>query len=89
MKANSAITPFSFDAYTVRVIADEHGEPWFVAADVCAILGLSNPSMAIKALDSDEVTLSLIEGSHRPTNLVSESGLYTLIVRSDKPEAEA
>src|SRR5260364_129955 len=39
-----------------------YGEPWFVAADVCAALEISNPSMALRVLDDDEKALSLIEG---------------------------
>jgi len=55
-----------------------------------AILGISkhsNSRQAVARLDDDEVTLDQIEGSHRPTNQVSESGLYALILRSDKPQA--
>jgi prophage antirepressor-like protein len=81
------IIPFDFEEQAVRVMMRD-GEPWFVAADVCRVLELSNPTMAVKALDEDEVTLSEIEGSHRPTNLVSESGLYALVIRSDKPAAK-
>ena len=58
-------------------------------SDVCAILGLTNTTMAMRCLDADEFTLNLIEGSHRPTNMINESGLYALIVRSDKPSAKA
>ncbi|MEG9884806.1 MAG: Bro-N domain-containing protein [Hyphomicrobiales bacterium] len=83
----NAITPFQFEDYPVRVI-EKDGEPWFVAADVCAVLGIQNPSMAVRRLDEDEVTLYQIEGSHRPTNIVNESGLYSLVLRSDKPQAK-
>lgn len=82
----SEIIPFDFEEQAVRVIMREE-EPWFVAADVCRVLEHSNPTMAMKGLDEDEVTLSQIEGSHRPTNLISESGLYALVIRSDKPAA--
>src|SRR5690606_32726212 len=82
------IEKFSFEGMAeVRVVKID-GEPWFVAADVCGAVGISNPTMALRRLDQDERTLSQIEGSHRPTNLVSESGLYSLILRSDKPEAK-
>lgn len=81
------IIPFDFEEQAVRVVL--RGEdPWFVAADVCRVLELSNPTMAIKGLDEDEVTLSQIEGNHRPTNLISESGLYAFVIRSDKPAAK-
>ena len=52
------------------------------------MLELSNPSMAIKGLDEDEVTLSSIEGSHRPTNIINESGLYALVLTSRKEQAK-
>lgn len=80
------IIPFNFNNTDVRVI-ERDGEPWFVAADVCAILEIKNTSDAIKRLDADEVTLDQIEGSHRATNLVNESGLFALVLRSDKPQA--
>lgn len=62
------------------------GEPWFVAADVCKALGHTNVSVAVDRLDDDErAKLSL--GRQGETNVVSESGLYSLILRSNKPEA--
>ena len=70
----------------VRVLEIEN-EPWFVAKDVCDILELSNPSVALKNLDEDERT-KLNLGRQGNTNLINESGLYALIVRSRKPEAK-
>lgn len=70
----------------VRVI-NKGGEPWFVAKDICEILDHKNPSVAIQMLEEDERTkLSL--GRQGPTNVVNESGLYTLIIKSNKPEAK-
>ncbi|WP_348532412.1 Bro-N domain-containing protein [Rhizobium sp. RU36D] len=72
---------------TVRVVEID-GQPWFVAADVCRILGLSQVTNALRNLGRDEITLTQIKGfrgSH--INTVSESGLYRLTMRSDKPEA--
>lgn len=82
----NSVIPFDFEGNAVRVI-DRAGEPWFVAADVCRVLDIVNVTQAVGRLDDDEVTLCQIEGSHRPTNLINESGLYALIVRSDKPNA--
>lgn len=67
------------------------GEPWFIAADVCAALGIGNPSQAVSYLDEDERGATLItnEGRTRQLNIVSEPGLYSLILRSRKPEAKA
>jgi len=80
--------PFTFNNTDNIRVLDVCGEPMFVASDVCGVLGLSNPSMAIQSLDDDEVTLSTIEGSHRPTNIVNESGLYALIFKSRKKVAK-
>ena len=70
----------------VRVLEIEN-EPWFVAKDVCDILELSNPSVALKNLDEDERTKFNL-GRQGNTNLINESGLYALVVRSRKPEAK-
>jgi len=78
---------FNFESNQVRTVLKD-GELWFVAADVCQVLNIGNPSMAVARLEEDEVTLSQIEGSHRATNIINESGLYSLILRSDKPEAK-
>lgn len=81
------IIPFDFEEQAVRVVM-RGDDPWFVAADICRVLEIQNTTDAVKRLDEDEVTLDQIEGSHRPTNLVSESGLYALVIRSDKPAAK-
>lgn len=63
-------------------------EPWFVAIDVCKILGLRNPTMAIDRLDKDEVTKLNLGSKSGITNIVNEYGLYTLILASRKKEAK-
>src|SRR5574344_1006265 len=79
------------DFGSIRV-ADKNGEPWFVAKDVCEILGIANQWDAVSSLDEDEkITLANTEGNPRAgvphtLNLISESGLYSLIFRSRKPE---
>jgi prophage antirepressor-like protein len=83
---------FNFQSNEVRTVTRD-GEPWFVAADVCAVLDLKNVTMALRHLDDDENTLSIIEGIHSAAgnpevNIISESGLYALILRSRKPEAK-
>lgn len=91
MTAN-AITPFNFRDQQVRVVVDEQGEPWFIAKDVCDILGLSNSRKALAALDEDEkssVTISDGTPGSPVRATVSEAGLYTLVMRSRKPEAKA
>ena len=82
------------DFGSIRV-ADKNGEPWFVAKDVCEILGIANQWDAVSSLDEDEkITLTNTEGNPRAgiprtLNLISESGLYSLIFKSRKPEAKA
>ncbi len=63
-------------------------EPWFVAKDVCEILELTNTTVAIQNLDEDEVTKLNLGSQYGETNFINESGLYTLIIRSRKPEAK-
>ena len=67
------------------------GEPWFVAADVCRALGLGNSSKAIMPLDDDEkgITISDTLGGKQEMTTINEPGLYSLILRSRKPEAKA
>nr|DAF54007.1 MAG TPA: repressor domain protein [Siphoviridae sp. ctFgp7] len=82
---------FDFDENPVRVI-EKDGEPWFVAADVCRVLDIQNPSDAIKCLDDDERARYCLgrsaNGGGGETNIINESGLYNLIFRSRKPEAK-
>lgn len=70
----------------VRVVTGEDGEPWFVAKDVCDILGHSNVSMALDRLDDDERSKFNL-GRQGNTNIVNEAGLYSLVLGSRKPEA--
>ena len=71
----------------VRTI-EKNGEPWFVAADVCKVLDLSNPTIAASRLDEDERAKFNL-GRQGETTIVSEAGLYTLVLGSRKPEAKA
>lgn len=80
------ITPFNFGSNIVRVVS-RNNDPWFVANDVCKALGYSNTSKAIADhLEDDErYNESLDRGGS--LLLISESGLYALVLRSRKPEA--
>lgn len=85
----SELAVFQFrDKFPVRV-SDRDGAPWFVAADVCKALDLANPRNAVARLDEDErATVQISDGGQpRKFNIISESGLYALIIRSNKPEA--
>ncbi len=62
------------------------GEPWFVAKDVCDALGIKNSRQALSRLDEDEKGVVLTDGSQkRKMTIISESGLYSLILTSRKP----
>lgn len=95
--ASSAIKLFANPQFRVRVIM-RCADPWFVAKDACDCLAIADASQACKNLDDDEkqvvvrspeLSLLFRESSNAPTmTLISESGLYTLIMRSNKPEAK-
>lgn len=80
---------FNFGAHSVRVVVRD-GEPWFVASDVCGALDYKNTSKAVgDHLDDDErgVTTGYTLGGDQKLTVISESGLYALVLRSRKPEA--
>jgi prophage antirepressor-like protein len=73
--------PSSFGGMDIRVVTLD-GNPWFVVADVCRVLGMVNPSIAVKPLMPAERGLRTFKG--RPTNLISETGLYKLVLRAQR-----
>lgn len=84
----STLEKYQFNHTDVRVLLDSNNDPWFVARDVCKILGLTNTTIALQNLDNDEVTKFNLGGQHGETNTVSEAGLYKLIMRSRKDNAK-
>lgn len=74
---------------SVRVVIRE-SEPWFVAKDVCDCLELGNSRDAVSGLDDDEKGVAIIDtlGGPQEMTVISEPGLYSLILRSRKPEAK-
>jgi prophage antirepressor-like protein len=83
---NELVT-FKFEENIVRTITIEN-EPWFVLTDICNVLDIVNPSSTVKQLDMDEKsTLRITEGGPE-RNIVNESGLYSVILMSRKPEAK-
>lgn len=75
----------------VRIVVDEEGQPWWVVKDVCEVLEHSQATKAVAGLDNDEVKkvhLANAAGHLREMIAVSESGLYTLLIRSNKPQAK-
>lgn len=101
---NSQIVPYSgdsrqprrfdFNGLDIDIRLDSEGNPWFDGPDICSAVGIANASTAYKRLDADEKRpLSQIEGTPTQNGVdrvyVSESGMYSLILRSDKPAAKA
>lgn len=86
------IQPFNFHGSQVRVLTDEHGEPWFVGKDVAAILGYSDVNKAVAMhVDSEDKKLNDKTSSsfgQRGATLINESGLYSLILSSKLPTAK-
>lgn len=84
---NTNLQTWNYESSEVRTI-QKNGEPWWVLADVCKVLDLSNPSKVADRLEPDEKAnfeLGLRGGA---TNCINESGLYAVILRSDKPQAK-
>ena len=85
MKNQSQLSTFNFESKSIRTLAINN-EPWFVAKDLCDTLGIKNPSQALENLDEDERSMfnigrSKVHGGGGEVNIVSESGMYTLILR--------
>lgn len=81
------LIPFEFESKSVRVVKDDKGEPWFVATDVCEALSVKNATQAVARLDEDERSMFNI-GRQGEASIINESGLYSLILTSRKPEAK-
>lgn len=83
--------PFTYVNTTVRVVVID-GEPWFVLADLCVVLAISNVGNVADRLDQVNIRRADVEnarGQMRQTVVVNESGMYEVVIRSDKPEAVA
>ncbi|HDP6951336.1 TPA: Bro-N domain-containing protein, partial [Escherichia coli] len=87
--ANAQTAIFKFESVNpIRSIIID-GQPWFVAQDVCSALRIQNVTQALEKLDDDERSMFNIGHEHRAIfdsrvkeiNIISESGLYTLILR--------
>jgi prophage antirepressor-like protein len=84
------INPLLFEGeHLVRQVSHE-GEIWFVAADVCRVLGVKNVPDAVERLDQDEKGIVTVDtpGGTQMMNAVSEPGVYRLVFTSRKPVAE-
>ena len=86
------IQQFFYEGKQARIVMKD-GQAWWVAKDVCDILGYANARDALaKHLDDDERIVSRIatpsNGGYSNVNLINESGLYCLILRSNMPKAK-
>ncbi|MBW4674310.1 MAG: hypothetical protein KME52_09900 [Desmonostoc geniculatum HA4340-LM1] len=83
------LSVFNFESHEVRCVGNS-ASPWFIADDVCKILGIVNNRDAISKLDEDEKLMSLVptSGQNRQMTVINESGLYSLVLTSRKPQAK-
>ena len=88
---NNEIQKFDFKGASLRTLTDKAGEPWFVAKDVCDILGTDTRDLH-KILESDEITnvdsIHIAQNGGKAPLIISEPGLYRLVMKSRKPEAK-
>lgn len=84
------ITTFNFNQTPVRTLLID-GEPGFIANDLCAVLEIRNPRDTVAALDDDEKGVASTDtlGGAQQMTYVTEAGMYSLVLRSRKPEAKA
>ena len=90
METKTQITLFKNSDFGEIRTLNIDGEPWFVLKDVCYVLGISKHRDVASRLDSDEresVKLDTLGGQQK-TTIINESGLYNVILRSDKPNAK-
>lgn len=88
--SNDNVVPFLFEGENLVRTVTIDDEPWFVAVDVCRVLGIKQATRAVENLDDDEKGVSNTHtlGGNQDLSIVSESGLYALIFRSRKPVAK-
>jgi len=81
---------FNFNGAVLTTIIQENGAPLFIAKEVCEHLDITDTSMATKNLDEDEKLIQtlFVSGQNRRLTLITESGLYSLVIRSNKPESK-
>lgn len=81
---------FNFEGLAVRTVLDENGDLLFVASDVCKVLEITNERNAYSRLDEDEKDVRFVDtpGGRQQMVVVNEAGLYSLILRSNKPQAK-
>ena len=87
--SDDSLPPFVWDGEIIVRVVMIDAMPWFVAADVCRALGLTNPAEVVRGLEEDEKRISSADTKRgvREVIVISESGVYALIFRSRKPNA--
>lgn len=82
----STLTPFTYTDRTVRTVLID-GEAWFVAKDVCDVIGISKPRDAFAQLDDDERASTAVDtlGGSQNMSIVNEAGVYSLMLISRSP----
>ena len=80
----------AFEEHNIRIITDQHGEPWFVAADIAKVLEYRMASDMTRWIDEDERATQIVRtpSGDQEMTVINESGLYSAILRSRKPEAK-
>lgn len=83
------LTIFNYEGSTVRTVL-KNGNPWWVLKDVCSALEIENSRNVTARLDEDEKDVHSMDtlGGRQEVTIINESGLYNVILRSDKPEAK-
>jgi anti-repressor protein len=86
---NALVLPFAFEGHEVRIVTRD-GAPWWVLADVCGVLDIVKTDRAASRLDPDERGLHSMStpGGAQEMTIINESGLWSLILTSRKPEAK-
>ena len=87
----ASIQPFDFEGTPVRTLTYETGQTWWVLADVTKALALTSTTRVAERLDPDGVSQAQVTdslGREQNATIINESGLYEVILRSDKPEAK-
>jgi len=87
-----ALVPFIFrDNLPIRTAMGEDGEAWFVLADLCAVLEIGQPRTVTRRMDDDMIGTAMVDtGAQgaRTVTIVSEPGMYEIVLRSNRPEAK-
>ena len=90
MRLGSGV-PLSVYGFAALRVIEKDGNPWFVASEVCGVLGISNSRDAVAKLDEDEkdgVGITDAIGRVQQNTIINESGLYSIVLTSRKPEAK-